>query len=84
MTDVLTRAKAYCARNPAAAQRAEDIAKSIAAPRRGQGPQLTTPKHLQAFEACEEFVRQRAVRGLDTTQAERDEYIGGYEAAGDE
>jgi hypothetical protein len=84
MTDVLARAKAYCARNPAAAKRAEEIAQRIAAPSRGQSPQLATPKHLQAFEACEEFVRQRAVRGLATTQAERDEYVGGYEAARDE
>ena len=46
----------------------------------GRAPVWETPQHLRAFEACEEFARTWALRGVETTQAERDEYLATYEA----
>jgi UDP-glucose 6-dehydrogenase len=47
----------------------------------GRAPVLATPEYLRAHEAVEEFARQRALLGLETTQDERDQYVGTYEAA---
>jgi hypothetical protein len=50
----------------------------------GRAPNLATPKHLRAYEACEEFVRKRAAAGIATTDAERETYLGAFEAGKDD
>jgi hypothetical protein len=46
----------------------------------GRAPDLATPKHLRAHEALAAFERQRELRGVETTQDQRDEYAATFDA----